>query len=344
MDCPDCASHGRKSRLTVRDTRQDPHRLRITRRRVCDHNGDHIYETVEQPGDARIDQLGVRRASDGRVTGRFSRQVLARGVADGVLKRLPDSRVQAVVDDVYATLQERVHVLYRDVSDDDSQFNGAIDEDDIIDTVEARLRHESHETVYALYVLSTRRGRPTRNAFGFLNWLAENAGRPDVAQGLPAAAHRPSDRWYPSGPPPTVPVTVIKRRDGDHQPFNEARFAESVRQVFQGRNDPDVRSSLVAQWVLWGLAGQETVLSAQLAIGVMHCLRRVDDIAYLRWASVAKNIDLMGDLVSEAEALLRYPSPRLIFDPACVPYLRPRDAQHIQAHLSEVPGDAAEGS
>ena len=62
-------------------------------------------------------------------------------------------------------------------------------------------------------------------------------------------------------------------------------------------------SKVIGEWVLWGLAGQDEIASTQLAVGVLDCLRRVDDIAYLRWACVAKNIDSVTVFRDEARGL-----------------------------------------
>ena len=70
---------------------------------------------------------------------------------------------------------------------------------------------------------------------------------------------------------------------------------------------------LAADWVLWGLAGQETVRSWQLRDAVLRCLRRIDDIAYLRYCALAKSYRRETDLHNEAAGLVRYPSPRLLF-------------------------------
>ncbi|GAB3347432.1 hypothetical protein GCM10027300_08440 [Modestobacter lapidis] len=55
----------------------------------------------------------------------------------------------------------------------------------------------------------------------------------------------------------------------------------------------------------------------------MECLRRVDDIAYLRWMAISKSIDSVGDFRAEALALLTHPSPRLEFSVESQPRARP---------------------
>lgn len=96
--------------------------------------------------------------------------------------------------------------------------------------------------------------------------------------------------------------------------FAFEQFVASVRHALFGRDKADETSACVAQWVLWGLAGQDQVHSSQLAIGVLDTLRRVDHIAYLRWASTAKSIDSVTLFRDEARGLLTNPSVPLVFD------------------------------
>lgn len=69
--------------------------------------------------------------------------------------------------------------------------------------------------------------------------------------------------------------------------------------------------------------GQRVVLTEQLAASVLECLRRVDDIAYLRWASIAKRMNSVRDFRDEALGLIEQPSPQLAFDPDALRRIRP---------------------
>ena len=80
-----------------------------------------------------------------------------------------------------------------------------------------------------------------------------------------------------------------------------------------GRPGTGREHEYIVQWVLWGLAGQTSVHVSQLAIGVLDCLRRVDDIAYLRWAAVAKQMHTVTEVRDEAIALITHPSVNLNF-------------------------------
>ena len=61
--------------------------------------------------------------------------------------------------------------------------------------------------------------------------------------------------------------------------------------------------------MLWGLEGQKAGALLQLGSGVLECLRRVDDIAYLRWATHHKHLGSLNAFVNEAWGR---PSTRLL--------------------------------
>lgn len=98
--------------------------------------------------------------------------------------------------------------------------------------------------------------------------------------------------------------------------FDLDQFEGSIRKAMMGRPDSEAKSKAVARWVLQSIGGQPIVLTTQLAAGVLQCLRRVDDIAYLRWATVAKSFDNVTVFAEEAMALLTDPSPKLEFPAA----------------------------
>lgn len=94
--------------------------------------------------------------------------------------------------------------------------------------------------------------------------------------------------------------------------FSEDRLSTSVRHALAGRPDHSRIARLVVQWTLWSLGGQKVVRSADLASQVTQCLRRVDEVAFLRWSIKVKDLDT-ADVWQEAIGLLVWPSPRLVF-------------------------------
>jgi transcriptional regulator NrdR family protein len=143
------------------------------------------------------------------------------------------------------------------------------------------------------------------------------------------------DTWFPpTTSVPTTPEVVIKRPkinlsdDGkferlvDRVTYDAALFHKSLIHAFIGRPDVDQMSHCVQQWVLWGLVGQKVVQSSQIHAAVTECLRRVDDVAYIRWSVISRRLDV-DEVLDEIEMLRRYPSKALTFDVSGTPEMRP---------------------
>lgn len=115
-----------------------------------------------------------------------------------------------------------------------------------------------------------------------------------------------------------VTRSMIKR-SGDIRAFGTDQFVNSIGMALVGRHELKVRAALVAAWVLMTLGGQRRVLTSQLSAAVTATLRRVDDIAYLRWATIAKKFTSVREIANEAHDLVVAPSVRLVFDSRAVP-------------------------
>lgn len=103
--------------------------------------------------------------------------------------------------------------------------------------------------------------------------------------------------------------------------FNENRLRESIRAALRGRRNRHTED-VVVQWVCLGLTGQRVVRTSQLSAGVAECLRMLDDVGYLRWVAIGKELTV-EDLYEEALNVMRYPSPQLEFRQRKAPVFRP---------------------
>ncbi|WP_375400207.1 hypothetical protein [uncultured Amnibacterium sp.] len=173
-----------------------------------------------------------------------------------------------------------------------------------------------------LFALATR-GRLDHDRPGWdsadavLDWLQE---RFRISRVHPIRREAEEAVWHPLGVDAPRPDWVVQQVDrhagrGTKAPFVHDRLVRSVERAFSGRARREEQSLLTTEWVLWGLNGQKTVTGGQLAAGVLDCLRRVDDIAYLRWVVWAKSIDDVEAFAEEAEGLLTQPASRLRLDP-----------------------------
>ncbi len=100
-----------------------------------------------------------------------------------------------------------------------------------------------------------------------------------------------------------VPMTVVKR-SGGREPFDRAKVVVGVRLAAKGRPVTDEQLESLAADVEDSarLEGAE-VSSAFLGTAVLEALRELDDVAYLRFASVYKGFDDVADFQREARLL-----------------------------------------
>ncbi len=100
-----------------------------------------------------------------------------------------------------------------------------------------------------------------------------------------------------------VPLAVVKS-DGSNQPFDREKIAFGVRAACKGRSISEEQIDQLALEVEdeLRLSGGE-VSSSRIGLAVLDRLRLLDEVAYLRFASVYKNFDGASDFQSELELL-----------------------------------------
>ena len=104
-----------------------------------------------------------------------------------------------------------------------------------------------------------------------------------------------------------VPLVVVKG-DGRTEPFERAKIVAGIVAATKGRGiDAGVIES-VAETIEDSarLQGSE-VTTAQIGLAVLDRLRTIDEVAYLRFASVYKNFDAAADFHREIELLSKAP-------------------------------------
>ena len=103
----------------------------------------------------------------------------------------------------------------------------------------------------------------------------------------------------------TVTLTVVKR-NGVTEPFSRAKVAIGVRKACQGRPVSDDDLALLAQTVEESVraTGCAEIASQDVGLSILGPLRDLDEIAYLRFASVYRAFTDLEDFESEI-ALLR---------------------------------------
>jgi transcriptional repressor NrdR len=100
-----------------------------------------------------------------------------------------------------------------------------------------------------------------------------------------------------------LPLSVVKS-DGSIQPFDRDKIVFGVRAASKGRSVSEEQIEQLAAEVEDALrvSGGE-ITSTQIGLAVLDRLRLVDEVAYLRFASVYKNFDNRSDFASELELL-----------------------------------------
>jgi transcriptional repressor NrdR len=97
---------------------------------------------------------------------------------------------------------------------------------------------------------------------------------------------------------------VVVKSDGARRPFERAKIVAGVVAATKGRG---VGAALIEQLAVdveeeVRLDGGE-VTSAQIGLAVLDRLRRIDEVSYLRFASVYKDFDAAADFHRELELL-----------------------------------------
>jgi len=102
---------------------------------------------------------------------------------------------------------------------------------------------------------------------------------------------------------------AVRKSDGSTEPFDREKIMFGVRAATKGRLDDAAAIEQIAMEVEddMRLTGGE-VTSSQIGLAVLDRLRLLDEVAYLRFASVYKNFDGAADFESELELLSKLSS------------------------------------
>ena len=102
-----------------------------------------------------------------------------------------------------------------------------------------------------------------------------------------------------------VPLAVVKS-DGRQVPFERAKVAAGVAAATKGRDLRGHSVGDVAERVEERIRGAGPVVtSSQIGLAVLDQLRSIDEVAYLRFASVYKHFDAASDFHREIELLTK---------------------------------------
>lgn len=105
---------------------------------------------------------------------------------------------------------------------------------------------------------------------------------------------------------------VVAKRDGTEEPFDRTKIAEGIRRACKNRPVSDEQVEALVEEVEETVRanGMRRIASAEIGRLVLDRLRSLDDVAYLRFASVYKGFQELTDFERELLSLLkRSPDP-----------------------------------
>ena len=108
-----------------------------------------------------------------------------------------------------------------------------------------------------------------------------------------------------------VPLVVLKRSGGE-EPFDREKIEEGIRQACKNRPVAEAAMREIAEEVEEALRadGRRQVSSSAVGTAVLERLRHVDDVAYIRFASVYKDFQELTDFERELGILLKRSPPK----------------------------------
>lgn len=107
-----------------------------------------------------------------------------------------------------------------------------------------------------------------------------------------------------------VPLWVVKR-SGQREPFDRVKLVAGVRAACKNRPVTDAKLEELAVQVEDALrAGSREPSSQQVGVAVLEQLKVLDDVAYLRFASVYKGFEDAGDFQREVGLLIKTTEPK----------------------------------
>jgi transcriptional repressor NrdR len=105
---------------------------------------------------------------------------------------------------------------------------------------------------------------------------------------------------------------MVVKRSGEREPFSVSKLMQGVQSAAKGRPIADGAIEALAEAVEDRLrvAGGD-VTSTDVGLAVLNELRLLDDVAYMRFASVYKNFDGVEDFRRELQMLAKATAPKL---------------------------------
>ncbi len=107
-------------------------------------------------------------------------------------------------------------------------------------------------------------------------------------------------------------MLAVVKRSGVTEPFSRTKVMSGVRKACQGRPVDEDSIALLAQRVEETVRarGAAEIPSHEVGLAILTPLRELDQVAYLRFASVYKSFDSLDEFENEIAALREAPPVR----------------------------------
>lgn len=107
------------------------------------------------------------------------------------------------------------------------------------------------------------------------------------------------------------PTLAVIKRSGVTEPFSRIKVVDGVRRACQGRPVDEDALALLAQSVEDAVraTGSAEIPSHEVGLAILGPLRELDEVAYLRFASVYRSFDSIADFEAEIQTLRRQSTP-----------------------------------
>ena len=105
---------------------------------------------------------------------------------------------------------------------------------------------------------------------------------------------------------------MVEKRSGEREPFDRHKVVSGIRSACKNRPVDDEEISRVVQEIEDDLrARSDSSISTQdVGIAVLERLKGLDDVAYVRFASVYKGFEDLGDFQREVGLLTKSTAPK----------------------------------
>jgi transcriptional repressor NrdR len=100
-------------------------------------------------------------------------------------------------------------------------------------------------------------------------------------------------------------ILMVGKRSGATEPFTRDKIVKGVRRACQGRPVTEDQLAILAQQVEDEMRsrGCAEVPSHEVGLAILRPLRELDEVAYLRFASVYRGFESLTDFEDEITAL-----------------------------------------